>query len=58
MRNKLLRFIREHEMLQPGDACICAVSGGADKGLVPVGFFCPQLVVKMGSSQGKLQFLP
>ena len=30
MRNKLLRFIREHEMLQPGDACICAVSGGAD----------------------------
>lgn len=30
MRNKLLGFIREHNMLQPGDTCICAVSGGAD----------------------------
>ena len=30
MRNKLLAFIREHAMTQPGDAVICAVSGGAD----------------------------
>ena len=30
MRNKLLTFIREQNMLQPGDTVICAVSGGAD----------------------------
>ena len=30
MRNKLLRFIREHAMVQLGDRVICAVSGGAD----------------------------
>ena len=30
MRNKLLRFLREQNMVQPGDRVICAVSGGAD----------------------------
>ncbi len=30
MLNKLLKFIREQEMIQPGDRIICAVSGGAD----------------------------
>ena len=30
MRNKLLAFLREQNMLQPGDRVICAVSGGAD----------------------------
>jgi tRNA(Ile)-lysidine synthase len=30
MLTKLSSFIREHDMLQPGDQIICAVSGGAD----------------------------
>ena len=30
MQNKLLSIIREHQMVQPGDRVICAVSGGAD----------------------------
>ena len=30
MLNKLLSFIREQDMLQPGDTVVCAVSGGAD----------------------------
>ena len=30
MRNKLLAFIREYQMVMPGDRVICAVSGGAD----------------------------
>ena len=30
MLNKLLKFIREQDMIQPGDRVICAVSGGAD----------------------------
>lgn len=30
MQNKLLAFIRTHDMVQPGDRVICAVSGGAD----------------------------
>ena len=30
MLNKLLKFIREQEMLTSGDTVICAVSGGAD----------------------------
>jgi len=30
MRNKLLSFIRDHQMVQPEDRVICAVSGGAD----------------------------
>lgn len=30
MLNKLLSFLREQKMLQPGDTVVCAVSGGAD----------------------------
>lgn len=30
MRNKLLAFVRQQEMVKPGDTVICAVSGGAD----------------------------
>ena len=30
MRNKLLAFIREYDLINPGDTVICAVSGGAD----------------------------
>jgi len=30
MLNKLERFLREQEMIQPGDTVVCAVSGGAD----------------------------
>ena len=30
MLNKLLSFIREQNMIQPGDTVVCAVSGGAD----------------------------
>lgn len=30
MQNKLLKFIREQDMIAPGDTVVCAVSGGAD----------------------------
>ena len=30
MLNKLERFLRQYEMVKPGDAVVCAVSGGAD----------------------------
>lgn len=30
MLNKLSAFVREYDMIQPGDRIICAVSGGAD----------------------------
>lgn len=30
MHNKLLKFIREQALMEPGDRVICAVSGGAD----------------------------
>lgn len=30
MLNKLSAFLREYEMVQPGDLVVCAVSGGAD----------------------------
>lgn len=30
MRNKLLSFIREQDMIRQGDTVVCAVSGGAD----------------------------
>ena len=30
MQNKLLKFMRQQNMVQPGDRIICAVSGGAD----------------------------
>ena len=30
MLNKMLKFLRQQEMVQPGDRVICAISGGAD----------------------------
>ena len=30
MLNELLKLVRKYDMLQPGDAVVCAVSGGAD----------------------------
>ena len=30
MQNKLYSFLKEYEMILPGDRVICAVSGGAD----------------------------
>jgi len=30
MLNKMTAFLRQYEMIQPGDAVVCAVSGGAD----------------------------
>ena len=30
MQNKLLRFIREQNLISPGERLVCAVSGGAD----------------------------
>lgn len=30
MLNKLMAFVREYDLLQPGDHVVCAVSGGAD----------------------------
>ena len=30
MLHQLLTFLREYDMVQPGDKVICAVSGGAD----------------------------
>ena len=30
MENKVLSFLRQHDMVHPGDRIICAVSGGAD----------------------------
>ena len=34
MRNKLLRTIRQYDMIMLGDTVICAVSGGADSVLL------------------------
>ena len=30
MLNKLATFIRDYDMVQPGDTLVCALSGGAD----------------------------
>ena len=30
MQNKLLAFLREQDMVHPGDTVVCAMSGGAD----------------------------
>ena len=39
MLNKLLAFIRQQDMVQPGDRVVCALSGGADSVALLWGFY-------------------
>ena len=48
MLNKLTNFMRQYDMVQPGDTVICAVSGGADSVALLFGLFL--LKEKLGIS--------